>query len=168
MRALTVRQPWAWAIFTPVRTSRIAAGIIDIRGESVKPTLKLWTFQIGAPPKRGEGLRIGATRRPPRGVPKAMWQKDGYFDVWLPAIAPSARLLDRYRRRDSDDPAIRRKFFRSYERELGQTPARHAIQLLVALAKRTPIAVGCFCEDESRCHRSRLHKVMQRAALRRV
>ena len=82
--------------------------------------LRLSTFQIGAPPKRGEGLRIGTTRRPPRGVRRQRWQRDGYFDVWLPVLAPSAALLRRTRRRarNSGDPAIRRQFFEAYEREL--------------------------------------------------
>lgn len=130
----------------------------------MKRPLKLRTFQIGARPKRGEGLRIGATRRPPRGVPKARWQLDGYFDIWLPTIAPSAALLGRYRRRNWEDLAVRRSFFQAYERELGKTPARQTVQLLAALARRTPIAVGCFCDDESRCHRGRLYTVLRRAA----
>jgi len=134
----------------------------------MKRPLNLRTFQIGAPPKRGEGLRIGATRRPPRGVPKTRWQRDGYFDVWLPVIAPSTRLILRYRRRDWDDPSVRRQFFQAYERELGKTQARQTIQLLAALAQRTAIAVGCFCSDESRCHRSRLYQVIRHAASRKA
>ena len=125
-------------------------------------SLRLRTFQIGASPRRGEGLRIGATRRPPRGVAKARWQRDGYFDIWLPTIAPSAALLSRYRRRNWDDKAVRASFFDAYERELGRTPARHAVALLAALAQRTLISVGCFCADESRCHRSRLLAVLRR------
>jgi uncharacterized protein YeaO (DUF488 family) len=133
----------------------------------MKRRLTLSTFQIGAPPKRGEGLRIGATRRPPRGVPKARWQRDGYFDVWCPVIAPSASLLHRCRRLDLDDLSMRRRFFQAYERELEQTPARQTIQLLAALAQRTAISVGCYCSDESRCHRSRLFEVLQRAAAKK-
>jgi uncharacterized protein YeaO (DUF488 family) len=59
--------------------------------------LRLSTFQIGALAKRGEGLRIGVTRRPPRGVTKSRWVRDGYFDVWLPSLAPSAKLLARFK-----------------------------------------------------------------------
>jgi uncharacterized protein YeaO (DUF488 family) len=133
----------------------------------MKKPLKLCTFQIGSPPQRGEGLRIGVTRRPPRGVPRARWQADGYFDVWFPVLAPSAALLKWVHARNLDDPAKRRAFFDSYERELlGQLESRQAIQLLAALAARMPISIGCFCDDENRCHRSRLRKLIEQAAAR--
>src|SRR3954451_5254544 len=114
--------------------------------------LKLRTFRIGEPAKRGEGLRIGTTRRPPRGVPKSRWKSDGYFDVWLPAVAPSMNLLRWIKQRDINDPATRRIFFERYERELlGDSVARQTLQLLAEMAKRTPVSIGCFCVDESRC-----------------
>jgi len=84
----------------------------------VKQKLRLSTFQIGAPARRGEGLRIGVTRRPPRGVRKNRWVRDGYFDVWLPALAPSMKLLARFKGRDFAEPHVRKAFFDSYEREL--------------------------------------------------
>ena len=125
---------------------------------------KLSTFQIGTPPKSGQGLRIGATRRPPRGVPKSRWERDGYFDVWLPSIAPSQKLIARFKR-DFDDPAHRQAFFDSYERELlSNAQGRQTLSLLAKVAKRTPISIGCFCADESRCHRSRLIKLIHRYA----
>jgi uncharacterized protein YeaO (DUF488 family) len=133
----------------------------------MKTRLKLSTFQIGTPAKRGQGLRIGTTRRPPRGVPKARYKRDGYFDVWLPAIAPSAKLLSRLKRRDPDDAGVLKDFFDSYERELLSTASgRQTIEFLAEVAARTPISIGCFCEDESRCHRSRLYKIVQRHAPR--
>ena len=131
----------------------------------MKAKLKLSTFQIGTPPKRGQGLRVGTTRRPPRGVPKTLWRRDGYFDVWLPALAPSQKLLARFKRRDFDDPTVREAFFNSYERELlASAEGRQNIEFLAQVAKRTPIGIGCFCRDESRCHRSRLYKIIQRLA----
>jgi uncharacterized protein YeaO (DUF488 family) len=84
----------------------------------MKKTLRLSTFQIGTPRKRGQGLRIGTVRRPPRGVLKSRWVRDGYFDVWLPSVAPSLKLLHRFKHRDWDDPAVRKAFFDSYEHEL--------------------------------------------------
>ena len=130
--------------------------------------LKLSTFRIGTPAKPGQGLRIGATRLPPRGVPKSRWTKDGYFDLWLPVIAPSMNLLRWIKQRDINDVAIRRAYFKRYEREmLGDSIARQTLQLLAAIAKRTPISIGCFCADESRCHRSRLRQLIARAATRR-
>ena len=122
--------------------------------------VKLGTFQIGAPAKPGEGLRIGTTRRPPRGVAKSDWRRRGYFDVWLPVIAPSEALLRRYQKR-IDDPRARAALFKAYERELARPPQRYIVELLAEMASRTPIAIGCFCEDESRCHRSVLRRVIE-------
>jgi uncharacterized protein YeaO (DUF488 family) len=126
--------------------------------------LRLSTFRIGGPSKRGNGLRIGATRRPPRGIARERWQRDGFFDVWLPVVAPSPELLRRAKAGDLTDPAVRRRFFAAYEREMARTEPRQVIELLARLAERTPIAVGCFCADESRCHRSRLRVLIERAA----
>jgi len=127
--------------------------------------LKLKTFQIGAPAKRGEGLRIGTTRRPPHGVPRERWQSDGYFDVWFPVVAPSYALLLRARKHNTGDPAVLRVIFDAYERELlKNTEGRQAVHLLAEMAKRTAISIGCYCADESRCHRSRLKQLIERAA----
>ncbi len=124
--------------------------------------LHLTTFQIGTPAKPNQGLRIGATRRPPRGVPKNRWVADGYFDVWLPALAPSAELLAEIKNYDFEIPAQRKKFFDRYERELlGHADTRQTVEFVAQVAARTPIAIGCFCADESRCHRSRLFKILQ-------
>jgi uncharacterized protein YeaO (DUF488 family) len=131
----------------------------------MKRPLALSTFQIGSPAKREAGLRIGVTRRPPRGVPQARWQVEGYFDVWFPVLAPSATLLKWIHAQNLDNPAKRRAFFDRYEREmLGRLESRQAIRLLAAVAARTPISLGCFCHDENRCHRSRLRELIERAA----
>jgi uncharacterized protein YeaO (DUF488 family) len=129
--------------------------------------LKLTTFQIGTPAQPGQGLRIGATRRPPRGVPKDRWVADGYFDVWLPALAPSAKLLAQLKHIDLQDLADRRSFFDRYERELlSSAESRQTVEFVAQVAARTPISIGCFCADESRCHRSRLFKILQEHAPR--
>ena len=114
--------------------------------------LRLRTFRYGDPPERGEGLRIGTTRRPPRGVTKDRW--GDYFDVWFPVLAPSEKL---FRNRPFG--------FDRYERELlGRAESRQAVELLAALALRTPISIGCFCADEEHCHRSYLRLLIERAA----
>jgi uncharacterized protein YeaO (DUF488 family) len=124
---------------------------------SMKSDFKIRTFRYGDPSKRGEGLRIGTTRRPPRGIKKPEWSE--FFDVWYPILAPSASLLKRFRNSVSMDYG---KFCASYERELlGKSEARQALQLLAAVSLRIPISIGCFCEDESVCHRSHLHKLME-------
>jgi uncharacterized protein YeaO (DUF488 family) len=127
--------------------------------------LHLSTFQIGAPAKPGQGLRIGATRHPPRGVPKERWVVDGYFDVWLPTIAPDSKLVTQIRALGPEKAAQREKLLDRYERELlSDAAGRQTVELLAQIALRTPISIGCFCVDESLCHRSRLFKIIQEHA----
>ena len=122
----------------------------------------LSTFRIGDPPRPGEGLRIGVTRRPPRGVSRDKWSSEGLFDVWYPHLAPSEELIGKYRK-DIDDEKVRSRFFAAYEKELlGRAESRQAVELLAVLSLRTPISLGCFCEDESRCHRSRLFAIVSK------
>jgi uncharacterized protein YeaO (DUF488 family) len=126
-----------------------------------KPKLK--TFQYGDP-IRGKSLRIGTTRRPPRGVPKKFWKLDGYFDVWFPVLAPSLALLRRFQGKLEEADAYQ-NFCASYERELLQrAESRQAIELIAAVCLRTPVSIGCYCENESRCHRKHLAKLILRAA----
>ena len=124
--------------------------------------LQLTIFRIGHSSEPG-ALRIGATRRPPRGVAKDRWQKDGYFDVWFPLVAPSAELLEKHRPAPDSDARVWTRFFSAYRRELLKPPASHAVALLAALARQTPIAIGCYCADESRCHRLVLRDAILRA-----
>ena len=131
----------------------------------MKRTLSgLGKFRVGDAPKAGEGLRIGVTRRPPRGVSKDKWASEGYFDVWYPHLAPSEALIEKFRPRIDDEKA-RKQFFAAYEKELlGSAESRQAVELLAAMSLRTPVSLGCFCEDETRCHRSRLFEVVSREA----
>jgi uncharacterized protein YeaO (DUF488 family) len=126
--------------------------------------IQLSTFQIGTPALE-EGLRIAVTRRPPRGIPKADWKRVGCFDIWLPVVAPSAELLERFQPQQVKDPRLWKKFLGAYEKELlGSADTRQTIALIAALAARLPVSIGCFCADESRCHRSRLYELIVRAA----
>lgn len=124
---------------------------------------RLSTFQIGTPRKRGEGLRIGTVRYLPRGVKKKDYAKLDYFDVWLPILAPSRKLLQ-WSKAQADSPKAAKTFFARYERELAETDARQIIQTLAALSRTTRISVGCYCADESCCHRHVLIKVLRAAA----
>ncbi|MGO9434936.1 MAG: DUF488 domain-containing protein [Terracidiphilus sp.] len=127
--------------------------------------LHLSTFQIGTPAAPEQGLRIGVTRHPPRGVPKERWVADGYFDVWLPTLAPESKLVTQIRALGSDKTAQREKLFDRYERELlSDASGRQTVELLAQIAMRTPISIGCFCENESLCHRSRLFRIIQEHA----
>jgi uncharacterized protein YeaO (DUF488 family) len=122
--------------------------------------MTLRTFRIGDPPARRGELRVAATRRPPRGVPKGEWHR--YFDVWLPSLGPSAALFRRARELSATASGWS-KFVRAYTREMSQTEARQTIALLAALTRRTPLAIGCYCEDETRCHRSVLRQLIMRS-----
>lgn len=128
----------------------------------MKKKLHLSTFQIGAPAKPGQGLCIGVTRHPPRGVAKDRWAAEGYFDVWLPTLAPEAKLVTEIRNLDPEDTAGREKLFTRYEHELlADATGRQTVELIAQIAARMPVSIGCFCEDEPCCHRSRLFKIIQ-------
>lgn len=133
-----------------------------------RPTLRIRTFDIHADRKKGEGLRIGVTRKPPRGIDKADWVRLNYFDLWLPSLAPSAKLRTWVAKHniveDSDDWET---FKSRYEREItGTAEPRQQLILLAETAKRIPISIGCNCENEKRCHRSILLRLIKRAATR--
>ncbi len=122
--------------------------------------LHVTTYRIGSPRSKGDGLRIGTVRLLPRGVPKKEYAKRDLFDVWLPLVSPSRELLKLYNA-GKKSPA---QFFRAYRAEMKEPAARHTIELLAAIAERTPISVGCYCEDENRCHRSVLLELIRNAA----
>lgn len=110
-----------------------------------------------------EGLRVGTVRRPPRGVKKADIAKRDFYDVWLPIVAPSPALIAQLKK--SPDDATWKRFERGYRAQMKRPEAAHVLDLLAALSHRTNLAVGCYCENESRCHRSILRKLlMERGA----
>jgi len=106
-----------------------------------------------------EGLRIGTVRRPPRGVRKEDTASRDFYDVWFPLLAPSAETMSAFRK-DMSDVAWGR-FARAYRREMARPDASHALDLLAALSHLTNLAVGCYCEDERRCHRSLLRELLR-------
>jgi uncharacterized protein YeaO (DUF488 family) len=114
--------------------------------------------RLGSPRSAGEGLRVGTVRRPPRGVPKDEYASRDLYDVWLPELAPSEELLRRGRA--ADDERSWRRFERSYRAEMKQPDRRHLLDLLAALSRQTGLAVGCYCADEGRCHRSILRELL--------
>jgi uncharacterized protein YeaO (DUF488 family) len=111
--------------------------------------------RLGTPRHKKEGLRIGTVRRPPRGVRKADYARRDYFDVWLPELAPSAPLVT-WVFSEPFTPKRWAVFARRYRREMLGPESRRLIALLAALSSQTNFSVGCYCEDETRCHRSLL------------
>jgi uncharacterized protein YeaO (DUF488 family) len=115
--------------------------------------------RLGSPRSPGEGLRIGTVRRPPRGVPKAEHASRDFYDVWLPQLAPSEALVAQAQR--ASDARAWRAFERRYRAEMKRPEASRLLDLLAALSHRTELAVGCYCADESRCHRSVLRALLR-------
>jgi uncharacterized protein YeaO (DUF488 family) len=107
-----------------------------------------------------EGLRIGTVRHLPRGVRKADYARRDYFDTWLPELAPSASLVS-WAFAEAWTPKRWLTFERRYRREMAQPTAGRLITVLASLSHQTNFSLGCYCEDESRCHRSVLRKLLQ-------
>ncbi len=123
--------------------------------------------RLGSPRAPREGLRLGTVRRPPRGVPKAETASRDFYDVWLPDVAPSEALLKRAQA-SVDDPKRWKSFVSRYRSEMKRPGARHLLDLLAALSHTTDFSVGCYCEDEDRCHRSVLRQLLsERGAMLR-
>lgn len=114
--------------------------------------------RLGSPRAPDEGLRIGTVRRPPRGVPKSEFASRDYYDVWLPNLSPSAELMAQGKavaiQSDWD------RFARQYRSEMNGSDSGKVLDLLAALSKTANFSVGCYCEDESRCHRSVLRQLL--------
>ncbi len=114
--------------------------------------------RLGGPRARDEGLRVGTVRRPPRGVPKSEHSPGNWYDVWLPDLAPSAELVQLGRAAESERD--RARFRKAYRAEMKAPEKRRLLDLLAALSHHARFSVGCYCEDESRCHRSVLRELL--------
>ncbi|WP_298827290.1 DUF488 domain-containing protein [uncultured Piscinibacter sp.] len=115
-------------------------------------------IRLGTPRAANEGLRIGTVRRPPRGVPKADFARQNWYDVWFPNLAPSVETMKLGQQ--ASTPAEWATFVRKYRAEMATPENTHALALLAALSHQTDFSVGCYCEDESHCHRSVLRELL--------
>ena len=116
--------------------------------------------RLGSPREKGEGLRIGTVRRPPRGVPKSEFASRDFYDIWLPNLAPSEKLLKAGRAAEGE--AEWRRFVRRYESEMKIPENSHVLDLLAALSHSADFSVGCYCAEEARCHRSVLRELLRK------
>ncbi|MGS0891153.1 DUF488 domain-containing protein [Burkholderia stagnalis] len=114
--------------------------------------------RLGTPRAPGEGLRIGTVRRPPRGVPKAEFASRDYYDVWLPTLSPSAELVAQAQAAGTD--AEWRAFKRHFRAEMGHGDPAKVLDMLAALSATSAFSIGCYCEDEQRCHRGVLRELL--------
>ena len=121
--------------------------------------MALRVVRLGSARQRGEGLRIGTARRPPRGVRKSDYARRNFYDVWLPELAPSQKWVSWALAQPWTDTRWR-KYARNYRREMREPRAERLIELLAALSHSTSLSIGCYCEDEQRCHRSLLRQLL--------
>ena len=113
--------------------------------------------RLGSPRARGEGLRLGTVRRPPRGVPRSQFASRNYYDVWLPELAPSLALMASVDRKDA---RWWPRFARRFRAEMGHNTPGHVLDALAALSHKANFSIGCYCEDPSQCHRSVLRELL--------
>ena len=116
--------------------------------------------RLGTPRLPGEGLRLGTVRRPPRGVKKSDFARLNFYDSWLPILSPSQGVVSRAMSQAWTD-ARWKKFERDYRREMSQPAPQQLIELLARMSHQADFSVGCYCEDERRCHRSVLRKLLE-------
>jgi uncharacterized protein YeaO (DUF488 family) len=115
--------------------------------------------RLGEPRAKHEGLRIGTVRRPPRGVAKSDFAKENWYDVWYPNLAPSADTVKLAQ--DATTAAQWRAFVKKYRHEMAEPDASRTLDLLAALSHEANFSVGCYCADESHCHRSVLRELLK-------
>lgn len=115
--------------------------------------------RLGSARSRDEGLRVGTVRHPPRGVPKSRHASDDWYDVWLPELAPSATTVKLAQA--AATPGRWALFVKQYRREMSAPDRSRILQLLAALSRQSNFSVGCYCEDESRCHRATLRTLLK-------
>ena len=120
--------------------------------------MALRVVRLGTPRAAREGLRLGTVRRPPRGVKKADFARRNYYDLWLPVLAPSAPLVKTALDKPTDERWA--KFENAYRREMSAAAPSQVIALLAAMSHHTDFSVGCYCENEARCHRSVLKALL--------
>jgi uncharacterized protein YeaO (DUF488 family) len=114
--------------------------------------------RLGEPRRAGEGLRIGTVRRPPRGVPAARFAAEDWYDVWYPVLAPSVETMKLAKAARTDRDWAR--FAKRFRAEMAEPTASRTLDVLAALSRTADFSVGCYCEDEARCHRSLLRELL--------
>jgi uncharacterized protein YeaO (DUF488 family) len=114
--------------------------------------------KLGSPRVAGEGLRVGTVRRPPRGVPKERFAADDWYDVWYPELAPAADTVKLGQ--DAATPRAWDTFVKKYRAEMNAPAASRTLDLLAALSHAADFSVGCYCDDEARCHRGVLRALL--------
>lgn len=121
--------------------------------------MAIFIIQLGTARRRGDGVRIGTVRHPPRGVPKNRLTSGNWYDVWFPDLAPSKAAVKLGRGAETERDW--KKFASRYEKEMAAPGPSRALDLLAALSHDADFSVGCYCENEARCHRSILRRLLK-------
>ena len=120
--------------------------------------MPIFIVQLGTPRTPGEGVRLGTVRRPPRGVAKADFAKLDYYDVWFPNLSPTLELMKQGQA--AEDDAAFAAFQKEFRRQMNLPDSSRVLDVLAALSHQTNLSLGCYCKDESRCHRSVLRQLL--------
>src|SRR6476659_6622563 len=120
--------------------------------------MAIFIVRLGTARKAGEGLRLGTVRRPPRGVPKSDFARLDYYDVWFPNLSPSTELVKEALA--ASDERAWAAFSRKFRHEMSEPDRSRELDVLAALSHQTNLSLGCYCKDESRCHRSVLRELL--------
>lgn len=115
--------------------------------------------RLGTARARDEGTRIGTVRRPPRGVAKSAFASENWYDVWFPNLAPSVETMQMGLEAKTDKERL--AFFRKFRAEMSRPENARLLDMLAALSHHANFSVGCYCEDEARCHRSVLRALFE-------
>ena len=121
--------------------------------------MTLRIVHLGTPRLPGEGTRIGTVRRPPHGVRKERYAAEDWFDVWYPELSPSPELVSKAQAATTD--AEWKSFLRAFRAEMNEPAPRRTLDLLAALSHNADFSIGCYCENEARCHRSVLRELLE-------
>ena len=130
--------------------------------------MALRIVQLGTPRSADEGLRIGTVRRPPRGVPKAEFASRNYYDVWYPELSPETELMQQAQEsvklraagQTAEADKLWNLFEKQFRKQLAEAAADRTLGLLAALSQSSAFSLGCYCDDETQCHRSILRSLL--------
>lgn len=114
--------------------------------------------RLGTERSEGEGPRLGTVRRPPRGVRKDDYATGNWYDTWLPELSPSPELVASARAAESE--ADWAGFVKAFRKEMGAATPGRLLDMLALLSRSGDFSLGCYCEDEARCHRSVLRELL--------
>jgi uncharacterized protein YeaO (DUF488 family) len=120
--------------------------------------MTIYIVRLGSPKAKNEGTRLGTVRLPPRGVPKSEHSKQNWYDVWFPNLAPSRETMKLALR--AQTPKEWAQFAKKYRAEMSAPENSRTLDVLAALSHEANFSVGCYCAEESRCHRSVLRALL--------